>query len=229
MMGVGKTTIGKKLAEILDYYYFDSDAEIIDFTKKSIVEIFTQDGEKYFRKIEKNIIANLIQRKEKMVISLGGGAFMDKNTRKILHQNSIIIWLDANIETLIARTKNSTHRPALKNKNKRKFLSEFQNWTLHSTWQLQLFPPIKIISGIHISRLEIDFTSGTGAPDQCDEQALGAGQTPPDNQQHDGRQHQDSSPDRNAFITAQNDHQRGKNMTNHNQGAPRRPIISTDL
>ena len=124
MMGVGKTTIGKKLAEILDYYYFDSDAEIIDFTKKSIVEIFTQDGEKYFRKIEKNIIANLIQRKEKMVISLGGGAFMDKDTRKILHQNSIIIWLDANIETLIARTKNSTHRPALKNKNKRKFLSE---------------------------------------------------------------------------------------------------------
>ncbi|MFT4718417.1 MAG: shikimate kinase [Rickettsiales bacterium] len=125
MMGVGKTTIGKKLAEELDYYYFDSDNEISDFTKKTISDIFTENGEEYFRKIEKNIIKNLVNRKENIIISLGGGAFIDEDTRKILHQNSIIIWLDASIDSILTRTKNSNHRPSLtKSKNRRKFLLE---------------------------------------------------------------------------------------------------------
>lgn len=125
MMGVGKTTIGKKLAEELDYYYFDSDNEISDFTKKTISDIFTENGEEYFRKIEKNIIKNLVNRKENIIISLGGGAFIDEDTRKILHQNSIIIWLDADIDSILTRIKNSNHRPSLaKSKNKRKFLLE---------------------------------------------------------------------------------------------------------
>lgn len=124
MMGVGKTTIGKKLAEILDYYYFDSDAEISHFTKKTISKIFTENGEEYFRQIEKDIVTNLIQRKEKMVISLGGGAFINDEIRNIILKNCIVIWLDADIETIINRTKLSKNRPTLtKSKNKRKFLT----------------------------------------------------------------------------------------------------------
>lgn len=125
MMGVGKTTIGEKLAEFLDYYYFDSDAEISHFAKKTISKIFTENGEGYFRQIEKEIITNLIQRKEKMVISLGGGAFINDKIRKILLENCIVIWLDADIETIINRTKLSKNRPTLaKSKNKRKFLTD---------------------------------------------------------------------------------------------------------
>lgn len=125
MMGVGKTTIGKKLAEILDYYYFDSDVEISDYAKKNIAQIFEDHGEKYFRKLEKDIVTNLVQRKEKMVISLGGGVFINDKIRKILLENSTVIWLDANLETIMSRTKNSKDRPTLTNSpNKRKFLSD---------------------------------------------------------------------------------------------------------
>ena len=125
MMGVGKTTIGRKLAEILDYYYFDSDIEISDYAKKNISQIFKDHGEDYFRKLEKDIVTNLVQRKEKMVISLGGGAFIDDEIREILLKNSTVIWLDANLETIISRTKNSTDRPTLTNSvNKRMFLSD---------------------------------------------------------------------------------------------------------
>lgn len=128
MMGVGKTTIGRKLAEILDYYYFDSDVEISDFTKKSIAQIFEEDGEEYFRNIESDIVSNLIHRKEKMVISLGGGAFINNNIRDILLKNSTTIWLDANIDTIIARTKNTKDRPKLtKSRNKRRFLTDLLN------------------------------------------------------------------------------------------------------
>ncbi len=127
MMGVGKTTIGKKLAEKLDYYYFDSDNEISDYTKKSIADIFFEDGEGYFRKIEKDIIKKLINREERMVISLGGGSVISKKTRELLHKKSIIIWLDADIDTIISRTKNSIHRPKLEqSSNKRKFLIDLK-------------------------------------------------------------------------------------------------------
>ena len=116
----------------------------------------------------------------------------------------------------------------------RKTLSEFQkpkpaDQNRQIIWRLQLVPPVRIIGGVHIRRFEINVTRCTRAPDQRDKQALGARQAPPDAQQHDSRQHQDCRPDRNALITSQNDHQRGKNVTNHNQGAPGRPVISADL
>lgn len=153
MMGAGKTTIGKKLAESLDYYFFDSDAEIIDFTKKSISDIFSEDGEDYFRKIEEKIIIKLINRQEKMVLSLGGGAFMNQKVRETLKKEAMTIWLDANINTIIARTKNSNHRPTLNNNNnKRKFLQNL----LNERKPIYQEADIKIDSNINDSKQIID-------------------------------------------------------------------------
>lgn len=119
MMGSGKTTIGQNLAKKLDYFFFDSDVEIEDFTKKKISDIFIKEGEGYFRTIEEDIIEKLIMRDENMVISLGGGAFISEKTRKLLKKNATTFCLDANIETIIMRTKNASARPLLNVKNKR--------------------------------------------------------------------------------------------------------------
>lgn len=118
LMGVGKSTIGTKLAEKLSYYFIDSDQEIEDFTKKTINEIFAENGEKYFREIEVKIIKEIIERDENMVLSLGGGSFMNDEIRKILKEKSIVIWLYAPIDTILFRIGNKTNRPLLNNSKK---------------------------------------------------------------------------------------------------------------
>ena len=86
LMGAGKTTIGSRLAQILKYYFIDSDQEIEDSEHRSIADIFAQNGEKYFREIEAKTIQEIINRDEEIVLSLGGGAFINQETRKILKQ-----------------------------------------------------------------------------------------------------------------------------------------------
>ncbi len=124
LMGVGKTTIGAKLAERTKRYFLDCDAEIEDFENRNIKEIFAQSGEKYFREIEKKIIREIILRDEEIVLSLGGGAFIDPDTRKLLKEKAIIIWLHASIETILHRIGNKNTRPLLNHKNKREILEE---------------------------------------------------------------------------------------------------------
>lgn len=124
LMGVGKTTLGSKLAENLGYYFVDSDQEIEDQEKKTINEIFAQDGEKYFRQTEQKMIEEIIKRNENMVLSLGGGAFMNENTRKTLLENTLVIWLKAPIDVILHRIGNKNNRPLLNNVDKRKILQE---------------------------------------------------------------------------------------------------------
>lgn len=124
LMGVGKTTIGVKLAEKLKYYFIDCDQEIEDREKRTIKEIFEQDGEKYFREIEKKIIREIALRDENIVLSLGGGAFMSEEMRKILKEKAIIIWLSATIDAIIYRVGSKNIRPLLNQKNKRNVLEE---------------------------------------------------------------------------------------------------------
>lgn len=118
LMGVGKSTIGAKLAEKLSYYFIDSDQEIEDFTKKTINEIFAENGEKYFREIEVKIIKEIIERDENMVLSLGGGSFMNDEIREILKEKAIVIWLYAPIDTILFRIGNKANRPLLNNSKK---------------------------------------------------------------------------------------------------------------
>lgn len=124
LMGVGKTTIGAKLAEKTKSYFIDCDQEIEDCERKTIPEIFTKNGEKYFRQIEKKIIQEIVFRDEEIVLSLGGGAFMDNETRAILREKSITIWLCASIDNILHRIGNKNTRPLLNQKDKRKVLQD---------------------------------------------------------------------------------------------------------
>jgi len=127
LMAVGKTTIGAKLAEKLHYYFVDCDAEIEDLQRKTIKEIFVEKGEKYFRQIEEEAINDIILRDEEMVLSLGGGAFMNEKTRKILQEKAITIWFYTSIDEILKRIGNKDNRPLLNKKNKREILEELIN------------------------------------------------------------------------------------------------------
>ena len=113
MMGVGKSTIGKNLAKKLNYNFVDIDKLIEIKEGASINLIFKNKSEKYFRKIEHEITLKELE-KDKSVISLGGGAFMNKELRKIIKQKSKSFWLHWSSETLIKRIKNNDKRPVIK-------------------------------------------------------------------------------------------------------------------
>lgn len=124
LMGVGKSTIGKKLATDLGYYFVDSDQEIEDFSQMSINQIFADKGEQYFRDIERKIIKQIIEREENIVLSLGGGAFENQEMREILLARCTTVWLKAQIDTILFRIGNKSNRPLLNNQNKREVLQD---------------------------------------------------------------------------------------------------------
>ena len=111
-MGSGKTTIGKRLAARLDWPFVDADAEIEAAAKMSVTEIFARFGEAHFRDGERRVIRRLMGGRRK-VIATGGGAFIDDDTRALVLGKATVIWLDAAIETLVARVAKRNHRPLL--------------------------------------------------------------------------------------------------------------------
>ena len=116
MMGVGKSTIGKNLAKKLNYNFIDVDKIIEAKEGRSINSIFKNESESYFRKIENDItLAEL--KKRNSVISLGGGAFLNKSIRRSAKNFSISFWLDVPTYELTKRLRNSRQRPLLFKKN----------------------------------------------------------------------------------------------------------------
>ena len=111
-MGVGKSTIGKKLAKKLKRKFVDIDKIIEINEKKTIKEIFENKGENYFRKIEKKITLEELK-KNNLVIALGGGAFMSTSIRKEIKSSCLSFWLDLKVESLLSRLKNVKKRPLL--------------------------------------------------------------------------------------------------------------------
>ena len=116
MMGAGKSTIGRILAKRLKVRFIDVDKIIEKSEKKSIRNIFEQKGEKYFRKLEEKITFKLLKKK-KVVIALGGGAFINNSIREKVLKSHVSIWLKVNLEKLIIRYGKNKRRPLL-NKNK---------------------------------------------------------------------------------------------------------------
>lgn len=113
MMGAGKTTVGELLATKLNRELKDIDRVIEQEQKKSIIEIFTDDGEEVFRKLESETIEKFSNMSD-LIISTGGGALEKANNLSNLQKNGIIIYLEADIEELFKRVKNETQRPLLK-------------------------------------------------------------------------------------------------------------------
>ncbi len=113
MMGCGKSSIGKELANQLELKFIDTDLEIEKKINAKIEDIFKIKGENFFRKIEEEICVNLIDGEPK-VISLGGGAFLNDRIRKLILKKTISVWIDVNYKTIAKRIKSSKKiRPML--------------------------------------------------------------------------------------------------------------------
>lgn len=124
LMGVGKSTVGKRLAARLDLPFVDADHAIEEAASLSVAEIFERFGEAHFRDGERRVIARLIEGAPK-VIAAGGGAFMQPETRALILDRAVTIWLDADIDVLVERVRrrNGT-RPLLKDRDERTVLRE---------------------------------------------------------------------------------------------------------
>lgn len=123
LMGVGKSTVGRRLASMLDCDFVDADEEIETAAQRSIAEIFEEFGETYFRDGERRVIARLIE-DQGGVIATGGGAFVDPETRSLILENAIAVWIDCEIDTLVERTSRRDTRPLLKNGDPKTILTD---------------------------------------------------------------------------------------------------------
>jgi shikimate kinase len=114
LMGVGKSTVGRRLARRLGLPFVDSDAEIEDAAGLSPAEVFERYGEHDFRDGERRLVARLIEG-DLRVIATGGGAYIDERTRQLLNERSITVWLDAPVDILAERTSRRDTRAQLRN------------------------------------------------------------------------------------------------------------------
>jgi shikimate kinase len=113
LMGVGKSTVGRRLAKRLGLPFVDSDAEIEGAAGLSPAEVFERYGEHDFRDGERRLVARLVEG-DIRVIATGGGAFVDARTRRLLNDRAITIWLDAPIDILAERTSRRDTRAQLR-------------------------------------------------------------------------------------------------------------------
>lgn len=112
LMGAGKSSIGRRLAEKLDVPFVDADHEIEIAADKSIPEIFKDHGEAYFREGERRVISRLIENGAQ-VLSTGGGAFINEETRQAVQARGISVWLKADLPLLMKRVMKRADRPLL--------------------------------------------------------------------------------------------------------------------
>jgi shikimate kinase len=110
MMGAGKSSIGRRLAARLGIPFIDADAEIESAAGMTIREIFDKHGEPYFRSGEARVIARLLDNGPQ-VLATGGGSLMDAQTRALIGEKGVSIWLKADIDVLLKRTKRRNDRP----------------------------------------------------------------------------------------------------------------------
>ena len=122
-MGAGKTTIGRHIAKVFSYDFYDSDREIEERTGASIPLIFDLEGEEGFRKREQNIIADLCT-KQHIVLATGGGAVLRKANQDSLKRSGIIVYLSADIDDLLERTAKDKNRPLLQTDNPKAILKK---------------------------------------------------------------------------------------------------------
>ena len=116
LSGVGKSSIGRRLAAALGMPFRDADAEVEAAAGRPIAEIFAQYGEQAFRDGERRVIARLLN-EPPHVLATGGGAFMNPDTRRLIKERAVSVWLKADIEVLARRVARKENRPLLAGKN----------------------------------------------------------------------------------------------------------------
>lgn len=123
MMGAGKTAVGKALAARLGCAFLDSDAEIEKAANMTVPEIFSRDGEPFFRQKETQVISRLLLN-ERCVLSTGGGAFLSEENRQMISESGVSVWLNADLEVLWNRVRHKDTRPLLRTSNPKATLKE---------------------------------------------------------------------------------------------------------
>jgi shikimate kinase len=125
MMGVGKSTIGRKLGQLLDLKFVDADEEIERAAQMPITEIFERFGEAHFRDGERRVIARLMEQGP-AVIATGGGAFVQPETQALILERGLTIWLDCDVDTLVDRVTRKDTRPLLRGGNPREIVTRLK-------------------------------------------------------------------------------------------------------
>ena len=123
MMGAGKSTVGRKLADSLGAGFVDSDEEIEKAASLTVQEIFERLGEPEFRRGERRVIERLVNGPP-IVLATGGGAYLDPTTRALLKEKATTIWLRADLETIWKRVSRRDTRPLLKKPNPKQVLAD---------------------------------------------------------------------------------------------------------
>ncbi len=113
LMGAGKTAIGRRVANALGLAFIDSDHEIETVSRMTIPELFERYGEPEFRALEQRVIQRILENGP-LVLSTGGGAYMNEQTRKAIADHGVSIWLKADLDTLMERVAKKQNRPLLK-------------------------------------------------------------------------------------------------------------------
>jgi len=125
MMGVGKSTIGRKLATILHLPFIDADEEIEKAAQMSVSEIFAKFGEPYFRDGERRVIARMVSERPS-IIATGGGAFVNDETRGLILDKAVAVWLDCDTDTLVERVGRKDTRPLLRDGDPREIITRLK-------------------------------------------------------------------------------------------------------
>ena len=126
MMGSGKTAVGTAVARMLGVPFVDSDQEIVNAANMSIAEIFERDGEPFFRAKESQVLTRLMS-EEPVILSTGGGAFMQAANRELFSKHGAALWLRADTELLWNRVKHKNTRPLLRTADPKATLTELCN------------------------------------------------------------------------------------------------------
>ena len=126
LMGAGKSTIGKRLAQMLGLSFIDADAEIETVSRMTIPELFEAYGEPEFRDLERRVIKRIL-RNGPQVLATGGGAFMNEATRRAIAKAGISVWLRAELDVLMERVSRKGNRPLLKTSDPRATMQNLMN------------------------------------------------------------------------------------------------------
>ncbi|MGB8819128.1 MAG: shikimate kinase [Rhizobiaceae bacterium] len=126
LMGAGKSTIGKRVAQMLGVPFIDADTEIEAVSRMTIPELFERYGEPEFRDLERRVIRRILRTGPK-VLATGGGAFMNEQTRKAIAKSGVSVWLKAELDVLMDRVGRKGNRPLLKTANPRATMQDLMD------------------------------------------------------------------------------------------------------
>lgn len=123
LMGVGKTSVGRRLADQLGRTFLDADQEIEAAAGRPVSDIFADFGEASFREGERRVILRILGQDPNIVLATGGGAFVDETIRTAVLEKAVSVWLSASVDILVERTGRRNTRPLLKKGNPKEILT----------------------------------------------------------------------------------------------------------